>query len=108
MEGAVAAFDAKWPACRDADTRTVRLSRDDILVLVDVLAAAVASRTLIAQGIEDDATGARSADPEWADVLERQARHERARATHLTDLRTRIGAWTDDTCPSCDSDGATS
>ena len=71
---------------------TVRLSRDDILVLVDVLAAAVASRTLIAQGIEDDATGARSADPEWADVLERQARHERARATHLADLRTRIGA----------------
>ena len=54
---------------RDADTRTVRLSREDILVLVDVLATAVASHTLIAQGVEDDATGAREADPEWADLL---------------------------------------
>lgn len=72
-------------------TAPVRLSRGDILALIDVLDTAVSTRLTLARGIEDDATGAREGDPEWAAVLDRQARRERDRATRLASLRDRIG-----------------
>ena len=71
---------------------TVRLSREDIWTLIDVLDAAVSTRLTLAREIEDDATGASEGDPEWAAVLDGQARRERDRATRLASLRDRIGA----------------